>query len=259
MTSGCAAPGLTGDSRPLNLDTATNGIESGEEAEPVISDPTGGRRERPQHRKGPGRRVRARAVVVIGSSTGGPSALEKLMKYMSPDIPAGLVIVQHMPVGFTASLAARLDRLSPVPVRETMEGDVIRDGEALVAPGGRHLLVTPEGTVTIDDGRPVNGVKPSVDVTLASAVRAYGNRVVAVILTGMGSDGAQGAMAVRQAGGRVLVQDEGSSVVWGMPKAVIETAGADVALPPEYMPLYILTAVRSLLEKVPAETEAIKE
>lgn len=204
-----------------------------------------------EQEKGEPGRLRAKVLVVIGCSTGGPEALENLMKYIPPDIPAGLLIVQHMPAGFTSSLAVRLNRSSPVSVREAKDGDAIRNGEALLAPGGHHLLVAPDATVIIDDSAPVNGVRPSADVTLESAVQAYGSRIVAVILTGMGVDGARGALAVRQAGGKVFVQDEESSVVWGMPRAVTQTAGADVTMPPEYMPLYILTAVRSLATKVP--------
>lgn len=233
--------------------------ETGEKLRSYPPSPKDKGLEKPQEKDIPGGKTRAKALVVIGSSTGGPSALEKLMRYMPPDIPAGLIIVQHMPAGFTVSLAARLHRLSPIPIREATEGDVVRNGEALVAPGGRHLVVAPDGTVVIDYGPPVNGVRPSVDVTLKSAVDAYGDKVIAVILTGMGSDGAAGALAVRRVGGRVLVQDEESSVVWGMPQAAIEAAGADVVLPPEYMPLYILTAVRSLLTKGPGKTQEAKE
>ncbi|HHY38021.1 MAG TPA: chemotaxis protein CheB [Clostridia bacterium] len=256
MTREDIVTGFVTDPERLYFDTTASRKNAKNAKHP--SGPTGKGRGEPQEKEMPGGRIRAKALVVIGSSTGGPSALEKLMRYMSPDIPAGLVIVQHMPVGFTVSLAARLHRLSPIPIREAMEGDVVRNGEALVAPGGRHLIVASDGTVTIDFGPPVNGVRPSVDVTLKSAVEAYGDKVVAVILTGMGSDGAAGALAVRRAGGRVFVQDEESSVVWGMPRAVIETAGADVILPPEYMPLYILTAVRSLLTRAPGDTEEVK-
>lgn len=172
-------------------------------------------------------------LVVIGSSTGGPAALCELFASLDPVLlPSPVIVVQHMPAGFTRSLAERLDSLSPLHVREAENGAALRPGEVLVAPGGFHLLVRSGGlSVSLDDSPPRQHVRPSVDVTLESAARHYPGPVVAVILTGMGSDGALGARLVRARGGRVIVQDESTSAIYGMPRAVVEQGDADLVCP----------------------------
>ncbi len=177
--------------------------------------------------------IPARRVVVIGSSTGGPQALTAVVPRLAADLDAGVVIVQHMPAVFTASLAARLNDLSALRVREAAAGDVLMTGEALVAPGDYHLrLITGGGAlrVKLDQGPRVHGVRPSVDVTLLSAAEAAPGCASAVVLTGMGRDGAAGATAIREAGGWVLAQDQASCVIFGMPRCVIEAGAASAVV-----------------------------
>lgn len=170
-------------------------------------------------------------VVVIGSSTGGPSALNQVLTALPGDIGVGILVVQHMPPGFTRSLAARLDEASAIAVKEAETGDRVVDGVALVAPGGHHMSITGEGEVALSTDPPRNGVRPSVDTTMESAARVYGDRLVGVVLTGMGRDGADGMAAIRAAGGRTIAEHESTCVIYGMPKAVIEQGLADVVVP----------------------------
>ncbi|NLU42580.1 MAG: chemotaxis response regulator protein-glutamate methylesterase [Firmicutes bacterium] len=170
-------------------------------------------------------------VVVIGSSTGGPGALQRLVPGLPATLDAGVLIVQHMPPGFTASLAQRLSQLSKVKVREARDGDRIECGTALVAPGGYHMVVNRDRAITLDSGQQVHGVRPAVDVTMESAARVFGSRCLGVVLTGMGSDGTRGASLIRRMGGKVLAQDESTSVVYGMPKSVAQAGSADQVLP----------------------------
>lgn len=177
-------------------------------------------------------RSRPRNVVVIGSSTGGPKALCDLMPDLPSDIPAAVLIVQHMPAGFTGSLAIRLDQLAQIGVKEAETGDPIRPGQALLAPGGYHLLVDSGDTVSLSsDMPPRHGLRPAVDVTMETAAVAYGGGCIGVILTGMGCDGRDGAAMISKAGGRVVVQDEVTSVVYGMPRSVVESGRADRIVP----------------------------
>ncbi|MBX5464832.1 MAG: chemotaxis-specific protein-glutamate methyltransferase CheB [Clostridia bacterium] len=178
----------------------------------------------------------AERLVVIGSSTGGPQALYRLMPRWPAELDAGLILVQHMPPGFTHSLAEGLDRVAPVGVHEAEEGETVRARQALVAPAGRHLRLSPARRVRLDDDPPQHGVRPSVDPTLESAAAVWGPRLVAVILTGMGSDGTRGAAAVRAAGGHVIAQSEASCVVYGMPRSVVMAGLANRVVDLEAIP-----------------------
>lgn len=169
--------------------------------------------------------------LVIGASTGGPRALQTLVPALPADLRLPVVIVQHMPAGFTASLAERLNAISPLEVREAAEGDVLKAGRILIAPGGRHLEFEKDGTVRLTDAPTVHGVRPSVDVTLASLTCLYGARITAVLLTGMGRDGARGLKAVHDLGGNTFAEDETTCTVYGMPKAAAELGGVDFLLP----------------------------
>lgn len=169
-------------------------------------------------------------LVVIGSSTGGPGALREVVTKLPEDLSAGVLVVQHMPPNFTRSLAERLDELSAIPVKEAGRGDRLRRGQVLLAPGGMHLTINRNGEVGLNDGPVVNGVRPAIDVTMMSAVAAFGSRVLSVILTGMGHDGRDGARALKGAGGRVFAQDEATSIVYGMPRSVVEAGLADRVL-----------------------------
>lgn len=171
------------------------------------------------------------APVIIGSSTGGPAALSAVLADLPGDFPRPIVIVQHMPAGFTASLAARLDKLSPLSVGEAVNFHQPKPGEAWIAPGGVHLVFDRYGRMRHSNAAPHLGMRPAVDLTLESAVDVWGGDVVAVILTGMGMDGARGARKLKRAGGKVLAQDERTSVVYGMPRAVAEMGLTDEILP----------------------------
>ncbi|BDI28873.1 chemotaxis response regulator protein-glutamate methylesterase of group 2 operon [Capsulimonas corticalis] len=188
---------------------------------------------------------RAGGILVVGSSTGGPRALQTLI----PSLPAGLnvpiLIVQHMPPGFTASLAKRLDAESPFEVREAAEGDLLRAGCALVAPGGRHLEVDGHGAIHLTDEPPVHGVRPSVDVTLASIHRLYGARATVVLLTGMGKDGARGMKALHDLGSVTFAEDESTCVVYGMPKAAVDLGGVTHLLPLHDLASAVTDSLRS--------------
>ena len=162
------------------------------------------------------------SVVVIGSSTGGPPALTEVVPRLPGDLPAGVIVVQHMPSGFTGALARRLDSLSPLQVSEAAEGDVVAAGRVLVAPGDFHLVVGQDRRAHLHQGPALHGVRPSVDVTLDSVAAVYGARATVAILTGMGKDGADGAAKVERAGGRIIVQDEATCVVYGMPRVAKE-------------------------------------
>jgi two-component system chemotaxis response regulator CheB len=166
-------------------------------------------------------------VVAIGTSTGGTQALEEVLTALPPSAP-GLVIVQHMPEKFTAAFAQRLDTLCRIEVKEAAHGDRLLPGRALIAPGGRHLLLRRSGAhyhVDVVDGPLVNRHRPSVDVLFRSVARCAGANALGVIMTGMGDDGAAGLLEMRNAGARTLAQDEASCVVFGMPKEALRRGG----------------------------------
>lgn len=184
----------------------------------------------------PRQRVKAKAdvsdvVVVIGSSTGGPRALEELFVRLPDDLGAGILVVQHMPKNFTRSLAQRLNALSPLEVKEAEEGDTIRNGLALVAPGDYHLVVDHNKQVRLNQNPPVKYLRPSIDVTMLSLIDVFQNQVVGVILTGMGNDGSEGMSAIKRTGGYTIIQDEATATIFSMPKAVLEQGNADHILP----------------------------
>jgi two-component system chemotaxis response regulator CheB len=170
-------------------------------------------------------------AVVIAASTGGPRALAHLLPALPARLGEGTLIVQHMPAGFTGSLAARLDKMSPLRVREAVLGDALEPGTALVAPGGSHLRLDDARQARLTEEAPVGGLRPRADLTIADVAAAWGERTLLVVLTGMGRDGAQGARAVRAAGGRVICEAAESCTVYGMPRAVIEDGMADLVLP----------------------------
>ncbi|MCC7363261.1 MAG: chemotaxis response regulator protein-glutamate methylesterase [Dehalococcoidia bacterium] len=176
----------------------------------------------PPSSRGPATGAPATSLLVIGSSTGGPPALTEVVPRLPGDLSAGVIVVQHMPPGFTAALARRLDSLSPLQVREAAEGDAVTAGVVLVAPGDHHLTVTRDRRVHLDQRPALHGVRPAVDLTLDSVAELYGRRAVVAILTGMGRDGGAGCAKVEQAGGQVIVQDEATSVVYGMPRVARE-------------------------------------
>jgi two-component system, chemotaxis family, protein-glutamate methylesterase/glutaminase len=175
--------------------------------------------------------VVGKRLVVIACSTGGPKALGELIPQLPSPLGAGVVIVQHMPPGFTASLATRLDAASPLTVAEATGGESLAPGTALLAPGGAHLRLTGDRHAHLSDDAPVGGLKPRADFTIEDAAKHWGARMVLVVLTGMGRDGLEGAKAVKAAGGRVLVEAESTCTVYGMPRAIAEAGLADEILP----------------------------
>jgi two-component system, chemotaxis family, protein-glutamate methylesterase/glutaminase len=172
--------------------------------------------------------------IVIAVSTGGPTALAEVLPAFVPEARVPTVIVQHMPAFFTAHLAERLAKVSGLPVREASEGDVVRPGEVLLAPGGRHVELAGDPwqpRVRLTDAPPENSCRPSADVLFRSAAKLWGSGTLGIVLTGMGRDGLAGCRAIVAAGGGVIAQDEFSSVVWGMPGEVVRAGLADAVLP----------------------------
>jgi two-component system chemotaxis response regulator CheB len=174
------------------------------------------------------------AAVVIGVSTGGPMALKQLFGALSAPLPVPVFIVQHMPATFTTLLAARLTAAGVVTVKEPVDGELPRGGVAYMAPGGQHLVLSGNAarvSMGLTADAPRNSCRPSVDVLFESAAQVYGEAVLALVLTGMGSDGLRGCQQIKARKGQVIVQDEESSVVWGMPGAVAQNGLADRVLP----------------------------
>jgi two-component system chemotaxis response regulator CheB len=175
--------------------------------------------------------VSSRRLVVIASSTGGPGALNAVVPRLSPSLGAGVLIVQHMPPGFTASLAGRLGAVGQIPCHEAAANDLIVDNEALLAPGDFHMISSISGRIQLSSLPAVNGVRPAADVTLQAVAPVWRDRLLAVVLTGMGVDARDGAKAVKAHGGCVIAQDRDTSAVWGMPGAIVEAGLADRVLP----------------------------
>jgi len=182
------------------------------------------RAPRPEPPK-PKRAPASTEIVAIGISTGGPNALREVFARISPDLGRPVVVVQHMPAGFTEEFAASLDRICPLEVKEAADGDLLKPGRVLIAPGDWHIVVEKRslaGVVRVNQDPPENGHRPSADVLFRSVAREYGNKALAVIMTGMGKDGAVELGSVYGEGGITLGQDEASSVVYGMPKVAFE-------------------------------------
>jgi two-component system chemotaxis response regulator CheB len=173
-------------------------------------------------------------AIVIGSSTGGPNALAEVVGRLPGNLRVPVLIAQHMPPVYTTYLAQRLDGISPLAVREAVHGEPAAAGTVYIAPGDHHLVLrkTAAGAdLLLDHGPPVNHCRPAVDVLFRSAAEVFGRHTLAVVLTGMGHDGRDGCAALHELGAQVLVQDEASSVVWGMPGAVHEAGLAQEVLP----------------------------
>lgn len=189
---------------------------------------------------------RTQAVIAIGASTGGVQALTRILPLFPANSP-GIVLVQHMPEGFTAAFAKRLDGISPMRVVEAQDGDAVQAGTILIAPGGmRHMKLISHGKgfrVTLVDGDPVSYSRPSVDVMFHSVAKEAGRHAVAALLTGMGRDGADGMLAMRRAGAQTFAQNEETSVVFGMPQAAMQMNAASACLPLDDIPDRLLRAV----------------
>ncbi|MCC6388638.1 MAG: chemotaxis response regulator protein-glutamate methylesterase [Dehalococcoidia bacterium] len=182
-------------------------------------------------------------VIVICSSTGGPPALSQVVPRLPANLGAAVIVVQHMPSGFTSALARRLDAISPLAVSEAEEGDTVAVGRVLIAPGGFHLTVGPDHRIHLNDAPTLHGVRPAADITLASIASVYGGNATVAVLTGMGRDGADGAARIEALGGTILVQDEASCVVYGMPKSTREHTRNPHEIPLDHMAEALIRAV----------------
>ena len=175
----------------------------------------------------PAPKRKAYKLVAIGTSTGGPVALQRVLTQLPANFPAPIVLVQHMPAAFTKAFAERLDKLCRISVKEAEDGDILRPGLALLAPGGKQMMIDGRGAVKILPGDERLNYKPCVDITFGSAAKSYGDKVLAVVLTGMGADGREGARLLKQSGSAIWAQDEASCVIYGMPMAIVKANLAD--------------------------------
>ena len=188
-----------------------------------------------------------RNLVIIGCSTGGPKVLQDILPQVPTSIRAAILIIQHMPQFFTKPFAERLDQLCDLTVSEAVDGDALQEGGVVVAPGGQHLRVElgPAGQVQVrvSDDPSYLPYRPSVDVAMESAAPIYGMHLLGVVLTGMGNDGMMGTAAIKATGGRTLVQDEATSIVYGMPKAVVDAGLADTVVPLSHIAQSLTTMI----------------
>jgi two-component system chemotaxis response regulator CheB len=175
----------------------------------------------------PAPKRKAYKLVAIGTSTGGPVALQRVLTQLPANFPAPIVLIQHMPAAFTKAFAERLDKLCRISVKEAEDGDILRPGLALLAPGGKQMMVDGRGAIKILPGDERLNYKPCVDITFGSAAKSYGDKVLAVVLTGMGADGREGARLLKQGGSAIWAQDEASCVIYGMPMAIVKADLAD--------------------------------
>jgi two-component system chemotaxis response regulator CheB len=185
-------------------------------------------------------------LVVIATSTGGPPALMAIVPRLPAKLQAAVLVVQHMPPGFTKSLAERLAARSALPVREAVDGDPVLPGQVLIAPAGLHMKLRRRGErvkVWLDEEPRAALHRPSADVLMAAAAKLYGARVLGVILTGMGADGVAGLRSIREAGGQAIAESEETAVIYGMPKAAVEARAVDKSVPLYRIADEIVTAV----------------
>ncbi|MEM0492972.1 MAG: chemotaxis-specific protein-glutamate methyltransferase CheB [Candidatus Thermoplasmatota archaeon] len=195
-------------------------------------------------------------VLCIGASTGGPQTLAQLIPQLPSDIPSPVLIVQHMPPVFTRSLAERLNSISQIPVKEAKEGDELKPGEALLAPGDYHMVISEKRTngnikhvIKLNQEERIHGVRPAVDVTFSSAASTFGSHTVGVLLTGMGQDGATAMGLIKAKGGYTIAQDEKTSIIFGMPAAAIKLGVVDEVLPLDMIALHAVKALNKICKK----------
>lgn len=188
--------------------------------------PSTARAAAPTH-TAPAPRRKSYRLVAIGTSTGGPVALQRVLTQLPANFPAPIVLIQHMPAAFTKAFAERLDKLCKIRVKEAEDGDLLRPGLALLAPGGKQMMIDGRGAIRILPGDERLHYRPCVDVTFGSAAKAFHDKVLAVVLTGMGADGREGARMLKQSGSQVWTQDEASCVIYGMPMAVAKANLSD--------------------------------
>jgi two-component system chemotaxis response regulator CheB len=211
---------------------------AGRKLPPVVID------EKPAPKKGIRPALPPRRVVAIGISTGGPNALQFVLSQIPADFQSTIIIVQHMPEGFTEMFAKRLDECCALEIQEARSGDLLLAGRVLICPGNRHIMVRrmPRGDMAVlSDGPPVNGHRPSADVLFHSVSQEFGLTVVGVLMTGMGDDGAEGLGAIKAAGGMTIAQSEDTCVVSGMPRAAILKGYANKIIPLDGIAAYLVS------------------
>jgi two-component system chemotaxis response regulator CheB len=185
-------------------------------------------------------------LVILAASTGGPATLMKLIPNFRKGIPAALVLALHMPATFTKQFAQQLADVSAIPVKEAESGEPVRPGALHICPGAYDLRIAPTGHIILDDGPRISSYRPWADVTMETGASWAGPMVIGVVLTGMGNDGSRGALAIRAAGGHVIAQDEGTSMIFGMPQEAIRTGAVNEVLPLEAIPNAIERRIMSL-------------
>ncbi len=174
-----------------------------------------------------------KTLIIIAASTGGPKAITLLFKRLPQDFTSSIIVVQHMPQGFTKAFAKRLDEHSSITVREAKDGDSLKNGEALIAPGDFHLEIGKDERVKLNKRPPLHGVRPSADITMNSASDVFNGDIIGIVLSGMGKDGSIGIRNIKRRGGTIISQDEETAVVYGMPKAALDSKCVDYVLPIE--------------------------
>jgi two-component system chemotaxis response regulator CheB len=183
-------------------------------------------------------------IIIIGASTGGPKTIKELLTCLPKDIPAYILVVQHMPPGFTKSFSERLGLLTGFQVVEAKDRELLAPGKVIVAQGDSHMVIEKVGlksyTVRLDSGPKVNNVRPSVDVTMESVAEVFGSNIIGVLLTGMGTDGAIGMSKIKEKGGKTIAEDKSSSIIHGMPQAAANLGAADQIIPLQDMPKQIM-------------------
>ena len=185
----------------------------------------------------------SKKLIVIGSSTGGPQSLEKIIPLIPKEIPSPIIIIQHMPEEFTVKLAERLDNLSEIEVKETKENEELKDGICYVCKGNHHLKlkkINNKIVFSLNQKEKIHGIRPSIDITMQSASNYYGKNLIGIILTGMGTDGTIGTKKIKEKGGTVIVQSEKTSIIYGMPKSVIENENYDEIVDLDKIPIAML-------------------
>ncbi|MBV2127836.1 protein-glutamate methylesterase/protein-glutamine glutaminase [Arsukibacterium indicum] len=223
----------------------SSGLTRGALGRPQLSERLGANTGRTGNFKASGQNYK---LVAIGTSTGGPVALQRILTNLPADFPLPIVLIQHMPAAFTGAFAQRLNTLAKIEIKEAVDNDVLRAGVAYLAPGGKQMLV--EGTDSQarlrikEDDSPRITFKPSVDVTFATAARVFQDKVLAVVLTGMGADGREGARMLKQAGSRIWAQDEASCVVYGMPQAIAAAGLMDLEVSLNEVASRLITEVK---------------
>ncbi|HYL92785.1 MAG TPA: chemotaxis response regulator protein-glutamate methylesterase [Alphaproteobacteria bacterium] len=178
----------------------------------------------------PGRQAKF-PIVVLACSTGGPATLMKFVPAFPKDFPGAVILVQHMPANFTAQFSQQLGEVAQIKVKEAEAGEIVAPGHLYVCPGSHHLRISPTGRISLDDGPRISGYRPCADLAFESGAEYAGPMMIGVVLTGMGNDGAKGVRAVKAAGGHVIVQDESTAVIFGMPQEAIKTGAVDQTLP----------------------------